>query len=83
MNRTALAGLCGLMIVGGIMLVISGLKRVPVATEPRAARLPVDPLRRRRMLIAGGGGLLVFLITRWPVAAIAGGAHLPLGGRQR
>lgn len=73
MNRTALAGLCGALIVGGIMLVISGLKPASNPTTTNA-RPPADPLRRRRMLVAAGTGLAVLLITRWPVAAIAGGA---------
>lgn len=74
MNRTALAGLCGLLIVGGIMLAISGLKPVPIATKPQTRRLPADPLRKRRMIAAAVGGFVVLVITRWPVAAIAGGA---------
>ena len=73
MNRTALAGLCGILIVGGIMLAISGLKPAPNPTTTKARR-PADPLRRRRMLVAAGTGLVVLLITRWPVAAIAGSA---------
>ena len=68
---TALAALCGALVVGGLWLAMSSWRPVPVAkterhTQARASAL----LERDRVISAVGAGLLVLVLTRWPVAAI-------------
>ncbi len=54
----------------GLLLVVSGLVAVPVPPRrPRATR----PVPWMRIVAALVGGLLAVVLTRWPVAALAGG----------
>lgn len=70
---TVLAALCGLVTIAGIWFAIASWRPVP-ATErrPRPAS-PFDRVDRRRLVAVAAGALLVLVITRWPIAAVAGG----------
>lgn len=70
---TVLAALCGLVTIGGIWFALTSWRPVP-ATErtPRVARR-FDRVDRRRLVAVAAGALLVLVITRWPIAAVAGG----------
>lgn len=70
---TILAALCGLLFVGGLWLVVTSWKPVPVTPKVHSARA-ADPLLRSRVLAAAGGALAILVVTRWPVAAIAAAA---------
>ncbi|MEP6797193.1 MAG: type II secretion system F family protein [Lapillicoccus sp.] len=67
----------GLVLGAGIFLLVLGI--TPVAPKTATPRSLVDDLRElsarlgRRIPATAGVGLLLLLITRWPVLAIAGG----------
>lgn len=69
---TAVAALLGVLMACGVLLVVDGIR----PSEPAPPRLPsrsFAALRSRdRWSRAIAGGLLLLLLTRWPVAAIAG-----------
>lgn len=68
---TALAALAGLVFVGGLWIVTSSWRPVPL--EVRQHKKPFGgELNRSRILIAVAGGLASFVLTRWAVAAVAG-----------
>ena len=69
------AGLAlGALLGGGIGLVVWGLRRVEPAVTPRAPTGPVFTDLRGRLLRAAAGALVAGLLTRWPIAVVAGGA---------
>lgn len=70
---TVLAALAGLLTVGGIWLTVTSWRSVPVIerAEPAVARF--DRIDRRRLVAVAGGALLALVVTRWPIAAAAGG----------
>jgi Flp pilus assembly protein TadB len=82
---SAFAAAAGLLVVGGIALVVSGLHRTP----ERPRRAPTRP--RRAELVAGRLGVAVvaalgaLLLTRWPVASLGAGvaAYVVAGRRAR
>jgi Flp pilus assembly protein TadB len=68
---TALAALCGALVVGGLWLAMSSWRPVPVTKTARQPQAPASALLERdRVIAAVGAGLLVLVLTRWPVAAI-------------
>jgi len=68
---TALAALCGALVVGGLWLAMSSWRPVPVVKTERQAQARASALLERdRVIAAVGSGLLVLVLTRWPVAAI-------------
>jgi tight adherence protein B len=68
---TALAALCGALVVGGLWLAMSSWRPVPVARTGRQPNGRASALLERdRVIAAVGAGLLVLVFTRWPVAAI-------------
>jgi tight adherence protein B len=69
-----LAGLCGALIIGGLWFAITGLIPVAIVEKQRTRRRESDPLLNRRIGAAVLLALTAFLFTRWPVAALAGGA---------
>ena len=69
-----LAGLCGILIVGGLWFAITGLIPVPVVEKPPTQQRTRDPRLNRRITAATVLAIAAFGFTRWPVAAIAGGA---------
>jgi tight adherence protein B len=71
---TALAALAGFLIVGGFWVAVTSWRPVPIVPVQHRQKLPVDPLRRSRILAAVGLAAVVLLVTRWPVAALAGAA---------
>ena len=71
---TILAGLCGALIVGGLWFAITGLIPVPVVEKPPARQRTRDPRIHRRVTAATVLAIVAFGFTRWPVAAVAGGA---------
>lgn len=88
----ALAALAGAAVTGGLVALAAGLfGRAPVpGTPPRlGARAALSTAGRRRALIAVLAGLVVFVLTGWPVAAVAAVAavvflpKLGIGGSQR
>jgi tight adherence protein B len=72
-----LGGLCGAAVAAGLLLVVVGLRQVPVDQRRRpdwsAARSRVRALvaRRRTVLAAVVAGVVVWAVTGWPVAALA------------
>ena len=68
---TALAALCGALVVGGLWLAASSWRPVPVTRTERQPHARASTLLERdRVIAAVGAGLLVLVLTRWPVAAI-------------
>ena len=68
---TALAALCGALVVGGLWLAMSSWRPVPVVKTERPAQARASALLDRdRVIAAVGSGLLVLVLVRWPVAAI-------------
>ena len=87
-----LAALAGAAIAAGLVLGFTGLfGRPPVpGTPPRLGpRATLSNATRRRALLGILAGLALFVLTRWPVAAVAGFAavmflpRLGFGGGQR
>lgn len=76
---SGLAGtLVGALITAGIVMAVIGWRGVPVRERP-ARRLPVSAAVRRQI---GAGlivGLVVGVVTRWPVAAVAAAAAVAVG----
>ncbi len=72
---STLAGLAGGLVVTGIAMLVMEFTRPPVppGTPPRRSWRP-GRQGATRWLVAAGAGLLVLVISRWPVAAIAGAA---------
>ena len=71
---TLWAALAGAVCAAGIWLVATSWRPVPTTLAlPRTRRI-TDPLLKQRVLAAAGGLVVVLVITRWPVAAIAGAA---------
>ncbi|MGE0139366.1 MAG: type II secretion system F family protein [Ilumatobacteraceae bacterium] len=72
---TALAGLCGALVAGGLWLAVTSMRRVPV--RPGPSRPPwlvgLAALDTARLAVAAAVGLLALVLTRWPVAAIGAG----------
>jgi tight adherence protein B len=66
-----LAAVGGAAMVGGLLLVLIGL-RGTTPRPPAPARSPRAPIERRRLRagLAVGAGLAVALLTRWPVGAL-------------
>ena len=71
---TILAGLCGALITGGLWFAITGLIPVPVVEKPATQQRTRDPRLNRRIAAATVLAIAAFAFTRWPVAAVAGGA---------
>jgi len=72
---TALAAFSGLLLVAGLALAVTGLRRrVPRSkrVRPRARRRWDVPAPERAALI-GTAGLVTLIVTRWPVAAVGVG----------
>jgi Flp pilus assembly protein TadB len=85
-----LAALAGLAVTGGIVLLARGLlgRGPEPGTPPRLVQPRLTRPRRRRAVLAAAAALLVFVLTRWPVGALAAAAaviFLPRlgGGGQR
>ena len=71
---TVLAALAGVMSVAGVWVVVTSWRPVPARERDRSRRSVLDRLDRRRVLGAAAGGLVLLVLTRWPVAALAGAA---------
>ena len=87
---TVLAALCGATAVLGLLLLVAGLRPAPVlpratgwsgtSSPARSARslpgrwLPGERLGRRRWLFVAAAVLGGWLVTGWPVVAVAAGA---------
>ncbi|MUN35375.1 type II secretion system F family protein [Actinomadura litoris] len=77
-----LAAFAGLCAAGAVAALVAGVRgTVPGAQVGRPpsrlqmlVRSPAWPNRRNRLLAGTGAGLLVLLLSRWPVAALAIGA---------
>lgn len=78
---TVLAGLCGAATVGGVLLLVAGIRPVPVQQRPvrwsspsrSARRLSGGLLSRRRLLLVVAAVVVGWLVTGWPVVAVAAG----------
>lgn len=70
---TIVAALAGVLAVGGLWLAVTSWRPVPVpdGAERRVARF--DRIDRRRLAAVAVGALVALVITRWPIAAAAGG----------
>jgi len=71
---TVLAALAGVLSVAGVWVVVTSWRPVPARERDRSRRSVLDRLDRRRVLGAAAGGLVLLVLTRWPVAALAGAA---------
>jgi tight adherence protein B len=69
---TVVAAVVGLAAAAGLLLILDGLRLRPVVRRAPPRSLRSDLGRRLVMAAALGGGLAV--ITRWPVAGLAGAA---------
>lgn len=87
-----LAALAGAAVAGGLVLGFTALfGRAPAPGTPPSigARATLSNATRRRVLLGILAGLVLFVLTRWPVAALAGFAavvflpKLGFGGAQR
>jgi tight adherence protein B len=73
---SALAWLCGVGLMGAVVLALSGLRsgpRSPVSRGPRLATRSLPADIAARLGLAAAGALVLGLATRWPVAALGGG----------
>ena len=68
-----LAGLCGFLVVGGLWFAVTGLRPVPIIPKPPTSVRATDPMRSRRIAATVFGAFVAVAVTRWPVAAVAGG----------
>lgn len=87
-----LAALAGAAVAAGLVLGCYGLlgrARAPGTPPPMIAKASLSAATRRRMLIAVLVALVVFVLTRWPVGALAAAAaviflpRLGMGGGQK
>ena len=69
---TLAAALAGVLVVGGLWFAAASWRPVAVTRRSRSALLSVRD--RRRWAGALAGFFVVLLVTRWPVAGLAGGA---------
>lgn len=70
---TVLAAFAGLLIVGGLWLAVTSWRPVPVTEREPTPTKRLDDVDRRRLAAVAAGALLAVVITRWPIAAFAGG----------
>jgi tight adherence protein B len=71
---TVWAAMAGAMAAGGIWLAITSWRPVPITSATPKTRRISDPLLKQRSIAAAVGLIAVLVITRWPVAAVAGAA---------
>lgn len=69
---TALAALAGLLVVGGAWLAVSSWRPVPHRERQRPAKARAGS-QQTRLIAAAAGALVTLVLTRWVVAAVAGG----------
>ncbi|MBP2707371.1 type II secretion system F family protein [Microbispora sp. RL4-1S] len=72
-----IAALAGGVFAAGIILVVAGLRQVPVRPSPRARRR-VPKVATIPLALALGAAVTVFWLTGWPVAAFSAGAAVLL-----
>lgn len=70
---TFLAALTGLVTVGGIWVAATSWRPVPTTERTPAAGRRFDHVASRRLLAVTAGATLAVVITRWPIATVAGG----------
>lgn len=73
---TQMAMLCGLMVMGGLMLAWTGLSEEPITEREARTRQRREPVSPQRIAVIAVTTLLVLVITRWPVAGLAVGTAL-------
>jgi hypothetical protein len=83
-------GLAGVMVAVGVLLVVAGLRPVPVEVAARSAvarlvvRGPQLPGRVwRRLTAAAAAGLAALLVTGWPVAGVAAAVAVGIASGRR
>lgn len=69
---TALAALAGLLVVGGLWLAASSWRLVPQRAHVRPP-IVSGRVEQSRLIAAAAGALVALILTRWVVAAVAGG----------
>lgn len=69
---TALAALAGLLVVGGAWFAASSWQPVPYRERQPSAKARAE-LQQPRLIAATAGALVALIVTRWVVAAVAGG----------
>jgi tight adherence protein B len=69
---TALAALAGFLTVGGLCFAAISWRPVPVVVREKTTRTD-GRVDQRRLLIAVAATLATLVVTRWPIAAVAGG----------
>ena len=70
---TFLAALAGLVTVGGLWVAVTSWRPVPVAERAPTVRRRFDHVDIRRLVAVTAGATLAVVITRWPIATVAGG----------
>lgn len=83
---TALVAFCGLGIAAGLLLLLSGSSGTAARSVAVRHVRRLDPDRQRRAARAAVAAIVILVLTRWPVAAVACGllgwfASDLLGGR--
>lgn len=63
-----LAGVCGVLLAAGVLLIADGLRPRVSPTAPRQERLSIDRARAIRAVVLA---LFGFVVTGWPVAGIS------------
>src|SRR5690606_2977763 len=69
---TLLAAMSGALCLGGLFLAVTSWRPVPVSTHPGIRLDRLSGPEARRVVAAAAGALVALVITRWPIAAIAG-----------
>jgi Flp pilus assembly protein TadB len=70
---TVLAAVSGLLFVGGLGLALTSWRPEPVVERRAAVARRLGSVDRRGLTAATAGALLALVVTRWPIAALAGG----------
>lgn len=70
---TLLAALAGLVTVGGIWVAVTSWRPVPATERTPTVGGRFDHMASRRLVAVTAGATLAVMITRWPIAAVAGG----------
>ena len=66
------AGLLGSALAAGLLLIVVGVRGVPVGDAPRRRLTPDVDRLNLRLALAVGAAVMVYAATGWPIGAVAG-----------